>query len=179
VAAWIVDLADGATAGKPLSRSTVNQYLSAVVLAHHTAGYPFDRKHPRIAAMWQGISRTKAKTQPRRKAKALMGDELRTLIEGLDQTKALDARDASFLTLGWAAALRRSELVGLDWGRQGDGAGFVRIEERGPVVTLPTSKGSQAEAVTIVVPPNRQGRDHRARSAHGSQHLAHREGADT
>jgi integrase len=154
VAAWIVDLADGAAtgSGKSLSRSTVNQYLSAVVLAHHTAGYPFDRKHPRIAAMWQGISRTKAKTQPRRKAKALMGDELRTLIEGLDQTKTLDARDAALLTLGWAAALRRSELVGLDWARQGDGAGFVKIEERGLVVTLPTSKGSQTESVTIVVP---------------------------
>jgi hypothetical protein len=36
-------------------------------------------------------------------------------------------------------------------GQQGDGAGFVKIEERGLVVTLPTSKGSQTEAVTIVV----------------------------
>jgi integrase len=152
VAAWIVDLADGTGSRKPLSRSTVNQYLSAVVLAHHTAGYPLDRKHPRIAAMWQGISRTKAKTQPRRKAEALMARELRELIEGLDQTKALDARDAALLTLGWAAALRRSELVGLDWAQQGDGAGFVTIAERGTVVTLPTSKGSQTEAVTIVVP---------------------------
>jgi integrase len=152
LATWIVDLADGTTGGKPLSRSTVNQYLSAVVLAHHTAGYPLDRKHPRIAAMWQGISRTKAKTQPRRKAEALMARELQELIEGLDQTKALDARDAALLTLGWAAALRRSELVGLDWAQQGDGAGFVTIAERGAVVTLSTSKGSQTEAVTIVVP---------------------------
>ena len=52
----------------------------------------------------------------------------------------------------WAAALRRSELVGLDWAQQDEGAGFVKIEERGLVVTLPTSKGSQTEAVTIVVP---------------------------
>jgi site-specific recombinase XerC len=27
----------------------------------------------------------------------------------------IDARDAALLVLGWAAALRRSELVGLDW----------------------------------------------------------------
>jgi site-specific recombinase XerC len=154
VAAWIVDLADGmaTSGGKPLSRSTVNQYLSAVVLAHHTAGYPLDRKYPRIAAMWQGISRTKAKTQPRCKAEALMARELQELIEGLDQTKALDARDAALLTPGWAAALRRSELVGLDWAEQGAGAGFVKIAKRGAVVTLPTSKGSQTEAVTIFVP---------------------------
>jgi integrase len=62
------------------------------------------------------------------------------------------APDAALLTIGWAAALRRSELVGLDWVRQGDGAGIVKIEERGLVVTLPTSKGSQTGAVTIVFP---------------------------
>ena len=154
VAAWIVDLADGkgTEGGKQLSRSTVNQYLSAVVLAHHTAGYPLDRKHPRIAAMWQGISRTKAKGHTKRKAKALMADELRALVDGLDQAKTLDARDAALLTLGWAAALRRSELIGLDWSKQGDGVGFVSVEDRGLVVTLATSKGSQTEAVTIVVP---------------------------
>ena len=122
------------------------------MLAHHTAGYPLDRKHPRIAAMWQGISRTKAKGHTKRKAKALMADELRALVDGLDPAKTLDARDAALLTLGWAAALRRSELIGLDWSKQGAGVGFVSVEDRGLVVTLATSKGSQTEAVTIVVP---------------------------
>ena len=65
---------------------------------------------------------------------------------------AIDARDAALLLLGWAAALRRSELIGLDWLQLGTGTGFVQIEERGVVVTLPTSKGSQEAAVTIVVP---------------------------
>jgi hypothetical protein len=34
---------------RPLSRSTINLYLSAVMQAHHTAGDPFNRKHPLIA----------------------------------------------------------------------------------------------------------------------------------
>jgi hypothetical protein len=45
VAAWIAALAKGTT-GRPLSRSTINQYLSAVQLAHHRAGHAFDHKHP-------------------------------------------------------------------------------------------------------------------------------------
>ena len=153
VAAWITALADGEHGGKPLSRATINQYLCAVVLAHHTAGHAFDRKHPLLAETWRGISRHKAKTRPVRQAKALMGEDLRSIIEGLQADgSAIDARDAALLLLGWAAALCRSELIGLDWLELGGGTGFVGIEERGVVVTLPTSKGSQEAAATIVVP---------------------------
>jgi integrase len=56
------------------------------------------------------------------------------------------------LALGWAAALRRSELIGLDWGKLGAGCGCVELGARGVVVTLPASKGSQDAAVEIVVP---------------------------
>ena len=56
------------------------------------------------------------------------------------------------LALGWSAALRRSELVGLDWEKVGTGIGSLRIDERGLVVTLNTSKGSQTEAASVVVP---------------------------
>jgi integrase len=48
--------------------------------------------------------------------------------------------------------LRRSELIGLDWQKQGTGPGYLRVEERGLVVTLKRSKGSQAAAVEVVVP---------------------------
>src|SRR5262249_53539296 len=74
------------------------------------------------------------------------------LLEGLSQDSARDARDAALLALGWAAALRRSELVGLDWQKLGTGSGFVPVDERGIVVTLMASKASQDQAETIVVP---------------------------
>jgi hypothetical protein len=56
------------------------------------------------------------------------------------------------LALGWAATLRRSELVSLGWQKLGAGGGFVRIDERGIVVTLMASKASQDQAETIAVP---------------------------
>ena len=153
VAAWITALADGTHGGsRPLALATINQYLCAVVLAHHTAGHAFDRKHPLLAETWRGISPHKARTRPLRQAKALMGEDLRSIIEGLQPGSALDARDAALLLLGWSAALRRAELIGLDWMQLGSGTGYVSIEERGLVVTLPTSKGSQEAAVTVVVP---------------------------
>jgi len=71
-----------------------------------------------------------------------MGSDLRDLIAGLDPASSvIDARDAALLVLGWAAALRRSELAGLDWRELGSGTGFVQIVDRGFVVTLPTSIG--------------------------------------
>jgi integrase len=152
VAAWMAALADGQD-GRALSQSTVNVHLSAVVSAHRAAGHSFDRKHPLIAETWAGISRAKAKTHEKRQARPIMADDLRELLSSLSPKLLADARDAALLALGWAAALRRSELVGLDWGKRSTGAGSVMIEEgRGLVVALPTSKGSQTEGVSVVIP---------------------------
>jgi integrase len=112
----------------------------------------FDRKHKAIARVRRGICNTKAKKETVRKAKPLLADDLRALIDGLATDRPIDARDAALMSLGWAAALRRSELVGLDWQKLGAGAGFVRVDERGIVVTLMASKASQDQAETIVVP---------------------------
>ena len=81
-----------------------------------------------------------------------MADDLQALLKLLRPTIAAEARDAALLALGWAAALRRSELVGLDWHKLGDGTGFVVIDDRGVVVTLMASKASQDQAETIIVP---------------------------
>jgi integrase len=152
VAVWMVALAKGDGVRKPLARSSINQALSAVILRHRDAGHAFDRKHRAIARQWKGISNTKAKTEAVRKARPLLAEDLRALIQGLRPEIPAEARDAALLALGWAAALRRSELVGLDWQKLGDGAGFLRIDERGLVVTLMASKASQDQAETIVVP---------------------------
>jgi integrase len=151
IAAWMTALADG-DQGQPRARRTINQYLSAVIVAHRTAGYPFDRKHPLVAETWRGISNAKAKLEVDRSARPLVSIDLRDLLRGLRLYIPADARDAALLSVGWAAALRRSELVGLDWQMLGDGVGFVTVDGRGVVVTLAQSKSSQAEAVTVVIP---------------------------
>jgi integrase len=75
-----------------------------------------------------------------RKAKPLLSVDLRDIAERLKPNKPIDARDGALLTVGWAGALRRCELVGLDWVLPADGTGFVTVDERGIVITLMTSK---------------------------------------
>ena len=152
VAGWMVALADGHD-GPPRSASTINGYLSAVISAHRAAGHVFDRRQGAVAEVWQGISRTKAKQDSKRQVRPLMADDLSSLLSGLTHNLPADTRDAALLALGWSAALRRSELVGLDWLKRSTGAGSVHIEEgKGLVVRLATSKGSQTQAVEVVVP---------------------------
>jgi integrase len=119
VALWLTALADGYGTRKPLARSSINQALSAVILRHRDHGCPLERNHKAIAKVWEGICKTKAEKEAVRKAKPLLTDELRDLIECLDLRKASGARDAALLALGWAGALRRSELVSLDWQKLG------------------------------------------------------------
>jgi site-specific recombinase XerC len=92
------------------------------------------------------MSKTKAKQWCA--AQGDPGDQLRELVTGLDPARAI----AALLTLGWSAALRRSELVGLDWRKQSDGRGIVEIVDKGIRAVLATSKGSQEGAVEIPVP---------------------------
>jgi integrase len=152
VAGWIVALADGADGARPLSRATINQFLAAVTLAHRTAGHAFDRKHRVIAETWAGISRVKAMTEVERQAAPFVAADVRDVLVLLNPALNSGCRDAALLTLGWGAALRRSELVGLDWEELGTGTGFVRIDERGILITLARSKGSQDKAETVVIP---------------------------
>ena len=152
IALWMSALAMGEAGRKPLARASINQALSAVIFYHRDAGHPFDRKHRVIARTWAGISRTKAKTDTVRKAKPLLATDLRDIIEKLSPDIPIEARDAALLSLGWAAALRRSELVGLDWQQRGAGTGTVVLDERGIMITLMTSKASQDAAEQIVAP---------------------------
>jgi integrase len=143
VAVWMSALAVGEGGRKPLARASINQALSAVIFYHRDAGHSFDRKHRIIARTWAGISRTKAQTDIVRKAKPLLATDLRDIVERLKPNKPIDGRNGALLTLGWAGALRRSELVGLDWLMPGDGTGFVTIDDRGIVIVLKTSKASR------------------------------------
>jgi integrase len=153
VAVWLAAMADGGDGAKAWSRSSINQALAAVMLAHRSAGYGLDRKHPLIAETWSGISRVKAKQEVERQARPILTQHLRDLLAELRPERlAADARDAALLAVGWAAALRRSELVGLDWQELGNGVGVLRIDERGLSITLVNSKGAQSQSVTVVVP---------------------------
>jgi integrase len=91
-------------------------------------------------------------TEVERQAAPFLAADVRDLLAILNVGKNIGCRNAALLTLGFGAALRRSELVGLDWSELGSGTGFVRIDERGILITLARSKASQDKAETVVIP---------------------------
>src|SRR5438270_476746 len=81
--------------------------------AHQLAGQPPSRtSHTEVRAALAGIRR-RLGTAPRRKAPLVSG-ELRRLAAVAGPTPLADARDRALLLLGFAGALRRSELAALD-----------------------------------------------------------------
>jgi integrase len=136
-------------AGEGLVPQTVRKYAAAISIAHQHRGAAFE---------WRALKETLGKVARMswhvpRQARPLLADELKAILAGLVPTRAIDARDAALLSVGWAAMLRRAELVGLDWHRRGDGQGFARIENGGIVITLAKSKTKQHAAVRLHVGP--------------------------
>ncbi|MES2460737.1 MAG: site-specific integrase [Armatimonadota bacterium] len=100
---------------KGLKTSTLQRRLATISQAHQAAGHDSPTKHAAVRAVWQGIKRTKG-TVMVGKTPTLIAD-LRVMVEhlpGREEGKILAVRDRALLLLGFAGAMRRSELVGLD-----------------------------------------------------------------
>ena len=94
------------------SVASLAQALAAIGEAHSVAGHPSPRNAPEVREVWKGIRR-RLGTAPRRRVAPVVVDELRQLVGVLADTR-IGRRDRALLTIGFAAALRRSELVALD-----------------------------------------------------------------
>lgn len=91
--------------------STIQRRLSAISDAHRATGLNSPTKHSTVREAWNDV-RGSIGTKQERKA-PLLTAELRSLVTRLpDDLRG--ARDRALLLLGFAGALRRSELVGLD-----------------------------------------------------------------
>ena len=98
-------------AGNGCKPATIEVDLSAIAQAHKVAGHPSPRQEPAVLAMRQGIRRELG-TAHRKKA-PLLPAMLRAISGALPATRR-GTRDRALLLLGFAAALRRSELVALE-----------------------------------------------------------------
>ena len=96
--------------GVPLSMGTVFLYCSAIAKRFSDAGRPSPTHHPTVRATLQGLSRLAGKA-PRR-VKALREGHVKEMIARCSDS-TIGFRDAAVLALGFAAALRRSELCTL------------------------------------------------------------------
>ena len=105
VALYVADLAKGA---KP---ATIDSRLAAISAAHRAAGHESPTKEEPVRLVRRGVRRTLGTAQ--RQVRPVTVPDLRTMLQGLG-TDPAGCRDRALLLLGFAGALRRSELVGLD-----------------------------------------------------------------
>lgn len=131
-------LAQLARSGRKVS--TIEQALAALAFAHRQAGEGFDTKHPAIANTFAGIKRTIGTAKVGKAP--LVVDDVRAML-GTLPSSATGLRDRALILLGFASALRRSELIGLDVARQGSGTGYVESTSQGVLVHLMRSKTDQ------------------------------------
>ncbi|CAG0961650.1 hypothetical protein RHIZO_00738 [Rhizobiaceae bacterium] len=138
VGLYITACASGKATGdkRPTSVSTIERRLSSLSWNFAQRGQPLDRKDRHIATVMAGI-RNKHASPPRQK-EAVLPEDLIAMLETLDRGTLRGLRDRAMLLLGFAGGLRRSEIVGLDIGRDqtDDGRGWAEVLDKGILVTL-------------------------------------------
>ena len=127
VAAYLAACAPG------YSRAALERRLAAIGHQHRLRDLPWSASHPAIRTTLRGIFRRHGSA--RRQAAALTSAELRRLVETCGDD-LVGRRDRALLLLGFAGALRRSELVAVE--RE-----HLRFTEAGLRLLLPSSKTDQ------------------------------------
>ncbi|MFZ0694194.1 MAG: tyrosine-type recombinase/integrase [Alphaproteobacteria bacterium] len=94
-----------------LKVSTLERRLAAIIVVHRCHGFFLTRYDPIFMEIWRGIRRTLG-TLKQGKAPLLVAD-LTAILSSLPESLS-GIRDRAILLTGFAAALRRSEIVALD-----------------------------------------------------------------
>jgi len=100
-----------AAAGEGYALPTLRRRVAAIARACGIDGHPLDTKHPAIRETLRGITRKHG--APARRAAALTTAEVRRLSRTCG-TDLAGLRDRALILVGFAGAMRRSELVALD-----------------------------------------------------------------
>ena len=141
---YITEMAAPQDGSPALSVSTIERRLSGLSWNYRQRGQRLDRQDRHIATVLAGIRRKHGR--PPVQKEPVTPEELLEMVATL--TFGLrDMRDRAILLVGYAAGLRRSEIVGLDVNRDDtqDGKGWVEIEDGGAVIIQKT-KTSWKEA---------------------------------
>jgi integrase len=121
VACYVANLAKVA---KP---ATIDARLAAISAAHRAAGHDSPTKTEAVRLVRRGMRRTLGTAQ--RQVRPVTVPDLRAMLEGLSIDPA-GCRDRALILLGFAGALRRSELVGLDVADVSEGADGLTVRLR-------------------------------------------------
>ncbi len=138
VGLYITACASGKATGdkKQNAVTTIERRLSSLTWNYTQRGQPLDRKDRYIATVMAGI-RNKHAAPPRQK-EAVLPEDLIAMLETLHRGTLRGLRDRAMLLLGFAGGLRRSEVVGLDCGRDQteDSSGWIEILDKGMLLRL-------------------------------------------
>lgn len=132
---YVTECAKPRSRSDGLSVATIERRLSGLAWGFRQRGHPFDRSDRHVASVLAGVRRRHAR--PPRQKEAVSGDDLRAMLAALPKDLR-GLRDRAVLLMGFAGGLRRSEIVGLDKGRDDsfEGAGWVEIEAEGMLLRL-------------------------------------------
>lgn len=125
-----------ALGGSGASVSTVTVAAAAIRAVHLDAGLSNPADHPGVRRTQAGLARMHG-VAPRRQARALTTEQIVASVDGFADPASFRAlRDRAVWLVGFAAALRRSELAGLD-------VEHLDRRRKGIVLTIPRSKTDQ------------------------------------
>lgn len=146
VAMFIASQADD---GKAVA--TLEHRLAAIRLMHLGSGVPSPHNTLAVVEVLRGIRRDRKKQSkhPNRKSPAMDAD-VKRLVDLLDVSTLRGLRDRAILLYGFAGALRRSEIVGID-------VDHISQREKGHLLTIPYSKGDQegiGQTIGIIAAPD-------------------------
>ena len=111
---------------------TIARRIVGISRAHTSLGLPDPSKSDLARAVLRGLRRTEGK--PQRQVSPVLREDLFPMLEQMRGIKGI--RDRALLLVGFAAALRRSELVGLN-------VEDLKFVKEGLLVHLPRSKTDQ------------------------------------
>jgi integrase len=131
--------------GRGLTPETLKLRRAAIRYLHRAAGCAVPTDDVAVSETLAGIRRQAARQgqTPRKKVAATAGILRQILAPIPDDLRGM--RDRALLLTGFAGALRRSELAAIHVEQ-------LEKTERGMRLTLPQTKGSQTEAVTVPLP---------------------------
>jgi site-specific recombinase XerD len=124
--------------------STWERRLAAIAVYHRAIGFESPTEHEVVRSVHRGLRRRVVVAQSQKTA--LIDEGLRQVIGAIDVESLAGIRDRALLLVGFAGALRRSELAALEFSD-------LRFEPDGLVVRLRRSKGDQEGAgVEVSIP---------------------------